>query len=135
MLVSVVDDGRRARKSTSTDVDSRRMSVDEKVAASVVADKNLIAMADNNDNYENRATDGNELKEFSMNEKDVDSKPTMKECTGLVSLPSKERNSKKKKKKKASQIKGTGSDLNNTQSDEVKSEEHSSFEGILTKLN
>ena len=111
------------------------MSVDEKEGASVVAEKNLIAMADNNVNYENRATEGNELKEFSMNEKDADSKPTMKECSGLVSLPSKGRNSKKKKKKKASNLKGTGSDLNNTQSDEVKSEEHSSFEGILTKLN
>jgi len=133
MLVSVVDDDRRAKTSTSTDVDSRRTSV-EKKAASVAVDKNLIAMADNNDNYENRATDGNEVKEFSMNEKDVDSKPTMKECSGLVSLPSKERNSKKKKKK-ASKLKGTGNDLNNTQSDEVKSEEHSSFEGILTKLN
>jgi len=134
MLVSVVDDDRRAKTSTSSDVDSRRTSVKKK-AASVVVDKNLIAMADNNVNYENRATDGNEVKEISLNEKDADSKPTMQECSGLVSLPSKGRNSKKKKKKKASKLEGTGSDLNNTQSDEVKSEEHSSFEGILTKLN
>ena len=126
MLVSVVDDERSARN-----VDGGSISVNEKVTASVVADKNLIAMADNDDNYkDSRPKVGDdELKEIPPNEKDVHTKPSDEEFTGLVSLPSKAK--KKKKKKKASKLKGKGSALNNTKGEEVEKEGHSSFEGIF----
>lgn len=131
-LFFVVDYGRSARKSTSTDVDDRRMSVDGKVAVSVVADWSLVAMADNNDNCEDRPTVCDELKEISPSGMDVDNKPFDGEFTGLMSLPSKVR--KKRKKKKASKLKGTGSPLNNIKGEEVKKEEHISSEGILSTI-
>lgn len=116
-LFFVVDYGRSARKSTSTDV---------------VADRNLVAMADNNDNCEDRPTVCDELKEISPSGMDVDNKPFDGEFTGLMSLPSKVR--KKRKKKKASKLKGTGSPLNNIKGEEVKKEEHISSEGILSTI-
>ena len=132
ILVSVVDDDQSATTSTSTDVDGLRMSVEENVAASGVADRDLVAVANNDDNYEDRPTVCDELKEISPNGKDGDKKPSDEEYIGLISLPSKE--GKKKKKKKASKLKGTGSALSNAKGEEVTKEEHISSEGILSEF-
>ena len=132
ILVSVVDDDQSVTTSTSTDVDGLRMSIEENVAASGVADRDLVAVANNDDNYEDRPTVCDELKEISPNGKDVDKKPSDEEYIGLVSLPSKVR--KKKKKKKASKLKEKGSAINNTKGEEVTKEECISSEGILSKF-
>lgn len=123
----VADDDQSARKSTSIDVAGRGISVDEKGAASVVNEKDPLAMADNNDIYEDRSTAGYGQKEISLNEGDAgtrlgrdESKPSQEKS----SLQSEEKN----KEKKAS--KETGSAQSNTERKKSKNKERSSSEGI-----
>ena len=122
VCVILVDGDRSARKNTLTDVSSE-ISVDEKGAASVVSGKDHLGMADD----KGRSNVGDELKEMSLSEMGVCTKPsTIKESTELVSSQSKK---KKKKKKKASQE--TEIALNDTKGEEVKKEEHGSPGGTI----
>lgn len=128
MLVSVVDDDRSARKSTSIDVDSRGISVKEKGAASVLNNKDPLTVADNNDSYEDRSTVGDGQNEIPLNEKDVDTR--LREDESKPSNAEFSSQSKGEKEKKNKSSKGTGSAQSNAKGEEVKKEEQNSSEGI-----
>ena len=106
----------------STDVVGGEIGVDEKGDASVVSNEDHLATADN----KGTLNVSDELTKISLNEKEVGTKPSINELTGLVSSQSK---AQKKKKKKAS--KGTESALNDTKGEEVKKEEHCSSGGTI----
>ncbi len=127
MLVSVVDDGQIERKSTSTDVDSRKISIDENVA-SVVNDKTSLVVVDNINNQKERAAVGVEHKETHLNERNVDTK--LREDESKPSNHESSSQSKKKKKKKKKASTWTESAQSSTQGKEGKKEEQRSSEGI-----
>ena len=106
----------------STDFNCGEISADEKGDALVVSNEDYLTMADN----KGRSNVGDELKEISLNEKDVVTQSSIKESTGLVSS---QNEGKKKKKKKAS--KGTESALNDAKGEEVKIEDHGPSGGTI----
>ena len=108
----IVDGDRSARQNTSTDVDGGEISVDQKGDASVASNKDHFATGDN----KSRSDVSDELKQISLNEKEVGTKPSIKETTALLSSQNK---GEKKKKKKAS--KGTEGALDNAKGEEVPS--------------
>ena len=108
----IVDGDRSARQNTSTNVDGGEISVDQKGDASVASNKDHLAVADN----KSKSDVSDELKEISLNEKEVGTQTSIKETTGIVSSQSK---GEKKKKKKAS--KGTEIALDNAKGEEVPS--------------
>ena len=117
MLVPVVDDDPSARKSTSTDVDGREINVNDEGASTVVNIKDLLTMADNSDNFEDRSTLGD-----GQNDR-------LGEDGGKPSNAESISQNKEKEKKKEKGSRGTGGAQNNTESDEVQNEKNSS-EGI-----
>lgn len=118
----IVCGDRSARQNMSTDVNSGEINVDENRDSSVVCNEDHLTMADN----KGRSNVGDELKEISLNEKDVGTQPPIKESSRLVSSQNK---GKKKKNKNAS--KGREIALNDTKGEDVKREEHGPFGGII----
>lgn len=103
----------------STDVNGGEISVDENRDSSVVCNEDHLTMA-------GRSNVGDELKEISLNEKNVGTQPPIKESSRLVSSQNK---GEKKKNKNAS--KGRENALNDTKGEDVKREEHGPSGGII----
>ena len=128
MLDSVVEDERSVRKSTSIDVYCRGIDVGEKQTATVISDKDPLAMTDNSANYEERSSAGDGPKEKA----DVDTTPGEEESkpSNAESISQSNGKKKKKKKKKKKASKGTESTQNNTEEKETNNEGQTSQGGI-----
>ena len=127
VLHSVVDDKRSVRKSTSIYVYCRGIDVGEKQTATVVSDKDPLAMTDNSANYEGRPSAGDGPKEKT----EVDTIPGEDESKSSNAESISQNNGKKKKKKKKKKAsKGTESAQNNTEEKETNNEGQTSQGGI-----